>query len=213
MSDPSPVHPPLPNVYVRGLELLFGFGGIALITIAAVLISPGATLMGFIDYPSLILCVGVVAGFLLVSHGVVAAWRGLVIAVRGTSKNLDDVHLAVDVCDAATQSVVLAGVIGSLIGLVIMLGNMSDPSAIGPGMAVALLATFYSALLACIFVSFRFRIAHAGRYLAKDGSDPKKDSNPIPPPIWSAMILLPVLLGLHLLAFFVLMLSMAQNGA
>lgn len=35
------------------------------------------------------------------------------------------------------------GMIGTLIGLVIMLGNMSDPAAIGPAMAMSLLATLY----------------------------------------------------------------------
>lgn len=40
------------------------------------------------------------------------------------------------------------GMIGTLIGLVIMLQNMSDPDSIGPAMAVALLTTFYGALLA-----------------------------------------------------------------
>jgi chemotaxis protein MotA len=40
------------------------------------------------------------------------------------------------------------GMIGTLIGLVVMLNNMDDPSAIGPGMAVALLTTLYGALLA-----------------------------------------------------------------
>ena len=40
------------------------------------------------------------------------------------------------------------GMIGTLIGLVIMLQNMNDPSAIGPAMAVALLTTMYGALLA-----------------------------------------------------------------
>ncbi|MGE4552960.1 MAG: motility protein A [Desulfovibrionaceae bacterium] len=40
------------------------------------------------------------------------------------------------------------GMIGTLIGLVAMLQNLSDPSAIGPAMAVALLTTFYGAILA-----------------------------------------------------------------
>lgn len=42
------------------------------------------------------------------------------------------------------------GMIGTLIGLVQMLQNMSDPAAIGPAMAVALLTTFYGAILANI---------------------------------------------------------------
>jgi chemotaxis protein MotA len=40
------------------------------------------------------------------------------------------------------------GLIGTLIGLVAMLVNMSDPSAIGPSMAVALLTTMYGAVIA-----------------------------------------------------------------
>lgn len=40
------------------------------------------------------------------------------------------------------------GMIGTLIGLVQMLGNMADPKAIGPAMAVALLTTLYGAFVA-----------------------------------------------------------------
>ncbi len=40
------------------------------------------------------------------------------------------------------------GMIGTLIGLVMMLSRLDDPSAIGPGMAVALLTTLYGSLLA-----------------------------------------------------------------
>ncbi len=39
------------------------------------------------------------------------------------------------------------GMIGTLIGLVKMLGNLDDPSSIGPSMAVALITTFYGAVL------------------------------------------------------------------
>ena len=39
------------------------------------------------------------------------------------------------------------GLIGTLVGLVQMLGQLDDPSTIGPSMAVALLTTFYGAVL------------------------------------------------------------------
>ena len=42
------------------------------------------------------------------------------------------------------------GMIGTLVGLVAMLGNMADPKAIGPAMAVALLTTLYGAFIANI---------------------------------------------------------------
>lgn len=40
------------------------------------------------------------------------------------------------------------GMIGTVIGLILMLQTMSDPSSIGPSMAVALITTFYGALMA-----------------------------------------------------------------
>lgn len=43
------------------------------------------------------------------------------------------------------------GMIGTLMGLIIMLGNMDDPAAIGPGMAVALITTLYGALVSNLF--------------------------------------------------------------
>jgi chemotaxis protein MotA len=43
------------------------------------------------------------------------------------------------------------GMIGTLIGMVQMFANMTDPSKLGPYMATALLATFYGAALANVF--------------------------------------------------------------
>ncbi len=43
------------------------------------------------------------------------------------------------------------GMIGTLVGLVQMLSNMSDPASIGPAMAVALLTTLYGAVIANAF--------------------------------------------------------------
>ena len=45
------------------------------------------------------------------------------------------------------------GMIGTLIGLVKMLQNMSDPDTLGPAMATALLTTLYGSLLANLFFS------------------------------------------------------------
>jgi chemotaxis protein MotA len=43
------------------------------------------------------------------------------------------------------------GMIGTLVGLVLMLANMADPSALGPAMAVAMITTFYGAVIANMF--------------------------------------------------------------
>ena len=53
--------------------------------------------------------------------------------------------------DALGAAAPAFGMIGTLIGLVAMLRNLSDPSAIGVGMAVALLTTLYGSFFANVF--------------------------------------------------------------
>jgi len=55
------------------------------------------------------------------------------------------------VIDQAGAAAPAFGMIGTLIGLVLMLQNLDDPSALGPGMAIALVTTFYGAVLANVF--------------------------------------------------------------
>lgn len=63
------------------------------------------------------------------------------------------------------------GMIGTLIGLVQMLGNLSDPNAIGPAMAVALLTTMYGSMLAnvvCIPFANKMGIRSSEELLLKE---------------------------------------------
>lgn len=63
------------------------------------------------------------------------------------------------------------GMIGTLVGLVNMLKNMSDPSAIGPNMAVALLTTLYGSLLAnwiCAPVSSKLKENNGAEIMVKE---------------------------------------------
>lgn len=70
------------------------------------------------------------------------------------------------VIDAFGAAAPAFGMIGTLVGLVLMLQNLSDPSALGPGMAVALITTFYGAVFAnLIFLPI------AGKLSAKNSSE------------------------------------------
>jgi chemotaxis protein MotA len=60
------------------------------------------------------------------------------------SRNAD----GMGVIGSAQEIAPAMGMIGTLVGLVLMLGNMSDPKSIGPAMAVALLTTLYGAIIA-----------------------------------------------------------------
>jgi chemotaxis protein MotA len=56
------------------------------------------------------------------------------------------------------------GMIGTLLGLIMMLGDMSDPATIGAGMAVALLTTLYGSLAAnCVFLPFADKLGFTNK--------------------------------------------------
>ena len=87
--------------------------------------------------------------------------KGIMLVVDGTDPDLVRGILETDVmCMESRHKKVIAfwekwgelgpawGMIGTLIGLVIMLYNMEDASSIGPAMAVALLTTLYGSLVA-----------------------------------------------------------------
>lgn len=62
------------------------------------------------------------------------------------------------------------GMIGTLIGLVLMLNALDDPAAIGPGMAIALITTFYGALTANLIyipIAGKLKIRSAEEILQK----------------------------------------------
>jgi len=63
------------------------------------------------------------------------------------------------------------GMVGTLIGLVQMLQNMSDPNAIGPAMAVALITTFYGAIIAnlvCLPIAGKLKTRSSEEVLVKE---------------------------------------------
>lgn len=63
------------------------------------------------------------------------------------------------------------GMIGTLIGLVIMLNNMEDPNSIGPSMSVALLTTLYGSLIAnwlCNPIATKLKVNNDNEMMMKE---------------------------------------------
>lgn len=90
--------------------------------------------------------------------------KGVQLAIDGVEPELIEAVLKIDISatsqrhqngsgffTAAGDTAPAFGMIGTLIGLVLMLQNMDDPKAIGPSMAVALLTTLYGSLIANIY--------------------------------------------------------------
>jgi chemotaxis protein MotA len=87
--------------------------------------------------------------------------RGLEMVIDGTSKEKLEEVLSTEltyiqerhafgkkIFDQLGASLPAFGMVGTLIGLIQMLGSLDDPSKIGAGMAVAMVTTFYGAFVA-----------------------------------------------------------------
>lgn len=66
---------------------------------------------------------------------------------------LDRHKIGIGILRRAADVAPAMGLIGTLVGLVQMLTRLSDPTTIGPAMAIALLTTFYGALLGTVILS------------------------------------------------------------
>ena len=69
------------------------------------------------------------------------------------------------IMDQAGRFAPAYGMIGTLMGLIMMLSDMSDPSGIGAGMAVALITTLYGAIAANVaFQPFAEKLGLLSKY-------------------------------------------------
>jgi len=100
----------------------------------------------YIDIASAIIVLGLTLTGLLASFG-----GGIGIGFKALSANAadrDTILLGIAVFERGKSMAVMAGgIMGTFIGLVIMLKNLDDPAALGPGMALGFLTTLYSLIL------------------------------------------------------------------
>jgi len=213
---------------------LVGIIGIYALLLWSILL--GGSIIGYIDYASVLIVFGGGLGFLLVSHPFETimktftvfmkalylpalnplktveilvefsekARREGILALENAVADIDDdflktgIRLAVDglepdkikeilqtemtfiedrhkrqiaVFDDLGISFPAFGMIGTLVGLVAMLQNLSDPSSVGPPMAVALLTTLYGAVMCNAFavpVATKLKIRNADEMLSRE---------------------------------------------
>ena len=102
--------------------------------LATILLSSG--IGAFIDVPSLLTVIIPVIASISAKHGL-EGFKELFREGENQSKILHTMGV----------TAILSGAIGTMIGLVIMLGHLSDQSAIGPAIAIALLTILYGLLI------------------------------------------------------------------
>ena len=143
-------------------EFLAGFGGLGIAIKEPEQGDPTEVIKSIIDMANIARKEGLLA-LEETANGIEDAFlkKGIMLVVDGTDADLVRAILETDL-DAMESRHKRAisfwdkwgemgpawGMIGTLIGLVNMLKNLSDPSTIGPSMAVALLTTLYGSLIA-----------------------------------------------------------------
>ena len=119
---------------------IFGFI-VALVTTIVVITNPE-----LFNVPSLFVVVGGTIAGLMASFGTGVGSAFKAILTRNPSR--ETIYLGVAVCDRGRSLAVATGVVGTFIGLAIMLKHMDSPMAIGPGLSVSFLTLIYGMLLA-----------------------------------------------------------------
>ena len=155
------------------MKILFAVIGCALILAAMLL---GSHLWTFYNTPSLLIVIGGMVCFSLAHHD----YRSIKDAIGNALGNKPSLNLQKDISVLATlrKTTYGSGVAGTLIGLIQMLQNLNDPSAIGPAMAVALLTALYSVLIVEFLID-----PLSNRVLSRADTDQK--TGPVIPPAQS----------------------------
>ena len=125
----------------------------ASIVIMAILL--GSPLIIFLDFNSVLILGGGTALLTLAAHGL-SGWsairdglRRMFLPARTTDSEWGPARcqMVAQVARTAGNNAIMMAACGAMIGLTQMFANLSDPTAIGPAMAVCLLSTFYAIVL------------------------------------------------------------------
>ena len=100
----------------------------------------------YVDIGRAIVTVVVTVGALMMSYG--SCLGSAVKASFSRESDAQTLKLAVAVFKRGRSYAVVSGALGSVVGMVIMLKNLDDPSALGPGLAMCLLTLLYGLALA-----------------------------------------------------------------
>ncbi len=106
-------------------------------------VATGGDIALFINIPSLIIVGGITLGGLFASGKCPCN----LISINWGKRGVAELFRAAEVYRYAGKLGVASGIIGSLIGLILVLANMDDPALVGPALAIAILTTFYGVVI------------------------------------------------------------------
>ncbi len=140
----SPALPPSAHTALSRTKIAFICAGVILLAAAA-----GHRLNAFLDLAGLLLTTGGTIALLVVSLGLGAFKSTARTLLSGPASEADAVATRCFLRQTATYALA-CGYLGSVLGMMLVLMNMADPSQIGPGLALALLSQVYGVVIALL---------------------------------------------------------------
>ncbi len=132
------------------MNIFFVIGEVLFIGFILLAIVLGGNLTHFIDIPSVLIVAGGCFSMALMSF-TISEIASAFLHAFGVPGNKEELELSSYFWECMIRNLLLVGVLGTAIGLVQMLAYLSDPNAIGPSVAVAILTTLYGIIVAAIF--------------------------------------------------------------
>ncbi len=126
--------------------------------VALAILMGGLGVGPFLDLPSVLLVALPTVGMTVAAFGVREPVQAVAFLVAGQPTQAQ-LSRGAGIAFSVGAFALGSGMLGSLIGMVQLLQNMSDPTAIGPGMAVALLSTLYAIGTALVAFVAALRLA------------------------------------------------------
>ena len=128
------------NMRVAGASVLMVLG-------IGLTITMGGPLSHFLDFKSSLFVVSVAAGSTLLYAPFSSIKQAFSSWFTGAPLDEETARNSANTFQQMGHSATTAGLLGTLVGLVLMLQNMDDPTAIGPAMAVGMLTILYGIIL------------------------------------------------------------------
>jgi flagellar motor component MotA len=113
----------------------------------------GGDILWILDLASILIILVLSLSSLLMNNGIRDFARCHKLAFSRETSEKESLDKAINLFSALRSNLMAAGIVGAAMGLIIMLGNLSDTSHIGPALATTLITMLYSFLLQLIWVN------------------------------------------------------------
>lgn len=135
-----------------------------LAVILLVVLSMGMTEFGLagliyvIDMPSLLFLIVIIVPILCATGLIKDFGKAFVIVSKKTDASLIQMKRSLEAVSLTISVSMVTGILAMLLGVIIVLGQLSDYSMLGPSLAVAVITFVYACMLSIVLLSVKYKL-------------------------------------------------------